>query len=205
MGQETYEVALERAKGAQTCHRKHYCERKAFIMNNLYHGTEKKYEVILDHTNDPEWDDPSDVMEKVFESDFKNECEAFITQGAQRCTLKVNGICKVCDMYDARKAALKDGRVRPFYLVVEGTSRHYGGPEEGGWWYDWHEVLEVRRAFTLEEGLRQMRDLRDSYPQPRYNRYSCANRGEPDTRIVLCYGEGDPRWPVTSTHRPRYE
>ena len=205
MSNEKYDNALERAKAARTCPLKHYCERHAFVMNNLYHGTEKKYEVILDHTNDPEWDDPSDVEEKVFESDFKNECEAFITQGAQRCELRVNGVCKVCDMYDARQRALKEGRVRPFYLVVEGTSRHYGGPEEGGWWYDWHEVLEVRRAFTLEEGLRQARALRESYPQPRYNRYSCANRGEPDTRIRLCYGEDDPRWPTESTHRPRYE
>lgn len=200
----SYEEALKQAKAARTCNSKHYCERHAFVMNNLYYGTEKKYQVMLDHTNDPEWDD-TDVWENVFESDFRNECEAFIQQGAQRCSLRVNGICQVCDLYDSRKRALKEGRVRPFYLVVEGISRHYGGPEEGGWWYDWREVLEVRRAFTLSEGLRQMRQLREEYPQPRYNRYSCANRGEPEPRVVLCYGEEDPRWPQESTHRPRYE
>ncbi len=192
----------------RTCPMKHYCERAAFIRENAYTNSAKtyKYEVWDPMANlNPDWDDPDTNEEKVFQSDDKSECEAFIRQGAQRCELRENGVCLVCNMYDKRQADLKAGKVRPFYLVVEGTSRHYGGPEEGGWWYDWHEVLEVRKAFTLEQGLFHARKLREQYPQPRYNRFSCANRGESDTRIVLCYGEDDPRWPTESTQRPRYE
>jgi hypothetical protein len=205
MSQEAYDIARSKAREARTCPLKHYCYRQAFVMNNLYHGTEKKYEVHVDHTNDELWDDPSDVMERVFESDFKNEAEAYISQHCPHGKIVENGQCRVCDLYDKRQGALKNGCVLPFYLVVEGTSRHYGGPEEGGWWYDWHTVLEVRQAFTLGGALRQARLLREKYPQPRYNRYSCANRGEEDTRIVLCYGEDDPRWPNETKQRPRYE
>lgn len=32
------------------------------------------------------------------------------------------------------------GRVGSFVNVYEVT-RHYGGPEEGGWWYDWYELI----------------------------------------------------------------
>lgn len=192
----------------RTCTKRHYCEREQFARQNAYTDSYKvfKYEVWdLRADADPEWDDPETTENKVFSSDDKSECEVFIAGRYGRYELRENGQCKVCDMYDARQRGLKEGRVQPFYMVVEGTSRHYGGPEEGGWWYDWHEVLEVRQAFTLAGALKQMRELRDNYPQPRYNRYSCANRGEADTRIVLCYGEDDPRWPTETKQRPRYE
>lgn len=29
----------------------------------------------------------------------------------------------------------------PRYLSVYVTTRHYGGPEEGGWWYNWHRLV----------------------------------------------------------------
>lgn len=189
---------------------RHFCERTNFAKRRDYEvgkdGYQFKYEVWDNHcAEDPEWDDPTTTSVKVFQSDDKSECEAFIRQGAQRCELEENGVCKVCDLYDQRQADMKSGRVRPYYLVVSSTSRHYGGPEEGGWWYDNTSITEVRRAFTLEEGLRQARELREKYPQPRYNRFSCANRGEGDTRIQLCYGENDPRWPQENHERPRYE
>lgn len=27
------------------------------------------------------------------------------------------------------------------YINVYSTTRHYGGPEEGGWWYNWNTCL----------------------------------------------------------------
>jgi hypothetical protein len=27
------------------------------------------------------------------------------------------------------------------YVTAYEVSRHYGGPEEGGWWFDWYEPL----------------------------------------------------------------
>lgn len=192
----------------RTCKMKHFCERESFNRRNAIDPlvTAFRYYIIdpIAHQGDPKWDD-EDVSECVFRTDSREQAEAFIAQSAQRCELRDNAECLVCDMYDKRQADLKDGCVRPFYLVVEGTSRRYGGPEEGGWWYDWHEVLEVRRAFTLEQGLRHARELKDNYPQPKYNRFSAANRGEDDTRIVFCYGESDPRWPNENHERPRYE
>lgn len=205
MANEKYDNALAVAKAAQTCHRKHYCERRAFIMNNLYHDTEKKYDVVLDHTNDPEWDDPSDVTECVFSTDFKNEAEAYIEQHCPRGTIRENGVCKVCDLYDARKAALKEGRVRPFYIISYNIHQAYGGPEEGGWYYDWTSINGVRRAFTLEQGLRQVRAMWDEYPKAKHPRSSYANRSHSENFVVLCYAEDDPRWPVETTQRPRYE
>ncbi len=193
----------------RTCHMKHFCEREIFLRRNAYEagkGKEFKYEVWDPYASlRHDWDSPDTTEECVLQTDSKDEAQAFITQGAQRCELRENGICKVCDMYDKRQTDMSEGKVRPFYLVVSSTSRHYGGPEEGGWWYDRTEVVEVRKAFTLEQGLFHARKLRENYPQPKYNRFSMANRGEGDTRIHLCYGEDDPRWPTESKERPRYE
>lgn len=194
----------------RTCHMRHFCERTNFNTRRSYEvgkdGYEYKYEVWDPMANlRHDWDDPDTNEEMVFQSDDKSECEAFIRQGAQRCEIRENGVCEVCDLYDRRQADLKEGKVRPFYLVHYGISRHYGGPEEGGWWYDWTSINEVRKAYTLEQGLRHAKEMKDKYGQPRYNRYSCANRGEGDNYMVVCYGENDPRWPHESTQRPRYE
>jgi hypothetical protein len=29
------------------------------------------------------------------------------------------------------------------YITAYAVTRHYGGPEEGGWWYNWYRVLET--------------------------------------------------------------
>lgn len=32
----------------------------------------------------------------------------------------------------------------PFVFVsAYAVTRHYGGPEEGGWWYDWYELIQT--------------------------------------------------------------
>lgn len=113
--------------------------------------------------------------------------------------------CDVCLAYERRKAANSQGKVLPFYVTVEGISRSYGGPEEGGWWYDRRTILAIRRVYTVSAALRTIRELREEFPQPRYNRFSCANRGENDIRIAVCYDESDPRWPEETQGRPSYE
>ena len=43
------------------------------------------------------------------------------------------------------------------YLSVYGVTRHYGGPEEGGWWYNWYrlkETLPFEENDKTEEQLR---------------------------------------------------
>jgi len=29
------------------------------------------------------------------------------------------------------------------YITVYHVTRHYGGPEEGGWWYNWNKPVET--------------------------------------------------------------
>lgn len=103
--------------------------------------------------------------------------------------------CAVCDAYEKRKVAVAQGKQPSFLVVAYGINRVYLGPEEGGRWGDAIEVLEVRRAFTFEQGLRHMRELKSEYAQPRYDRFSCANRGEPDIFFQCVYSEADPRMP----------
>lgn len=110
--------------------------------------------------------------------------------------------CSVCDTYEQRKVATKK---HSFLVVAFGISRAYGGPEEGGWWYDITEVIEVRRAFGFKDGFAHAKELRNKHAQPEYNRYSMANHGEPDVYIRCVYSEDDPRMPKETTERPRYE
>jgi hypothetical protein len=35
-----------------------------------------------------------------------------------------------------------------FYISEYSVSRHYGGPEEGGWWYDIREFVKTWAAYT---------------------------------------------------------
>lgn len=47
------------------------------------------------------------------------------------------------------------------FVTVYEVTRHYGGPEEGGWWYNWYEPVkgEVYRSFN------QVEELRDEWMQ----------------------------------------
>lgn len=202
--QTKYDAVVEMANAAQVCGGRHACARRDHVMTEWWNGIrEYKFEVRIPYTAD----DCGDEWETVFGGATRQECDAYIsTSDLQNAEIVENGVCAVCDMYEARKEAVAKGKMLPFLIVVTGTSRHYGGPEEGGWWYDRDEVLEVRRAFTFEQGLRHARELREEYPAPRYNRFSCANRGEPDVHIRCVYGENDPRFPQDSPPgRPRYE
>ncbi len=195
----SYDEIRDRARAAKVCPYKHSCGRYDHVMSEWYSGTPNhKYEVWDNHgQNDEEG-------EMVFSSDSEAECLTYLERHGTE--LRENGKCDVCDMYEKRKAAVAQGKQPSFLIVAWGTSRAYGGPEEGGWWYDIDTVLEVRRAFTFEEGLRHARELREEYPQPRYNRFSCANRGEDDVYIRCVYAENDPRMPEDSPRgKPVYQ
>lgn len=34
--------------------------------------------------------------------------------------------------------------MKPRYITAYAVTRHYGGPEEGGWWYNWYSVIETQ-------------------------------------------------------------
>jgi hypothetical protein len=54
------------------------------------------------------------------------------------------------------------------FVTVYEVTRHYGGPEEGGWWYNWYDALKtfkvprayhkLRNAVKLERWLGWVRD-----------------------------------------------
>lgn len=83
-----------------------------------------------------------------------------------------------------RRDAMAGGQVLPLFAVVVHTTRRYGGPEEGGWYEDFCEVIEVRRAWGFRSLLKAVRELRASHETDRYGMSSCAGNGS-DTDIVL--------------------
>lgn len=89
------------------------------------------------------------------------------------------------------------------YVSVYEVSRCYGGPEEGGWWYNWLEYTgrslcrRVKKAARVAEALRA--ELLDD--QPRFGIYSAANYGEAEYRVIIEDRPGE----CASTEAPRYE
>lgn len=78
-----------------------------------------------------------------------------------------------------RLAELKTGRVRPVYACATRTFREYGGPEEGGWWYDRTTIEETRRAFDFRGLLRHVRELLAEHEtDPRGRGSVLGNRGD---------------------------
>ena len=104
---------------------------------------------------------------------------------------------------DERRVALAQGKCPPIYAVAVRTTRHCGGPEEGGWFYDWSDIEEVRRAFTFRELLRSVRALQEAFPSSRYGRHSCADTTG-DVVIYIMRSE-ELIEGLQSTERSRYE
>jgi hypothetical protein len=68
--------------------------------------------------------------------------------------LPENFICSQCN----NEGWLNVGPEEMVYVNVYKVTRHYGGPEEGGWWYNWYDCIEVfptknKNAEVIEEEL----------------------------------------------------
>lgn len=105
------------------------------------------------------------------------------------------------DFRKIRRNRAAAGYVDPIYLVVQEISRCYGGPEEGGWWYDVAVNVAVRKCYTWQSALRIMRELKEEYPQPKYSRGSVLGSG--DYEFFICHCEEN--FPTETTERPHYE
>lgn len=103
-----------------------------------------------------------------------------------------------------RAETRKPGQCLPIYIAVQGISRHYGGPEEGGWWYNSCYTEEVFKFWDWKEALAKLRELKEEWLPPEYNIYSAANRGESEYHFVITH---DPSfWEKDEdTSRPTYE
>ena len=102
--------------------------------------------------------------------------------------------CKHCD--NDGHVTLQENDI--VYVNVYSVTRHYGGPEEGGWWYNWDNCIETypvknKRAETILE------ELESEYASKRYgNIYSVL--GGRDIEIRL---EAEPKESETK-ERPYY-
>lgn len=87
-----------------------------------------------------------------------------------------------------RLAEIRQGKLPPMYAVAVRTTRHYGGPEEGGWYFDHTDVIDVRRAFTFRSLLATVRALQAEHDTDQRGRHSVlGNQG--DVTIYLTRNE----------------
>lgn len=182
MNPADYYSILSNAKKARVCKSYHNCARFNHTMTEWFgRGTkEHRYHV--------------DTPDVFVSSNSLQECENFVRQEGGK--IVDNYHCKVCSDYESRKSATSQGIQPSFLIVAYGISRHY---DRSGEWFDATEVLEVRTAHAFQHGLKQARELREKFPKPRFDRYSAANRGEPDIYIRCVYSESDQRMPKPSS------
>jgi hypothetical protein len=86
------------------------------------------------------------------------------------------------------------------YVNVYEVSRCYGGPEEGGWWYDWEECIKA-----IPCDLKDAKEIRRRLMADRYSNEDRRDIGSVLSDYVYAvYIE----WEAAesqSTQRPRYE
>ena len=86
-------------------------------------------------------------------------------------------------------------------VSVYAVTRHYGGPEEGGWWYDWHtHLLSIPVKLLLgvsDNALRLF--LADQFDLNEYDNGSVLGDGEIHQMNEAYPAEHE------STERPHYE
>jgi hypothetical protein len=89
------------------------------------------------------------------------------------------------------------------YLNVYSVTRHYGGPEEGGWWYDQWEPLAAHVIKDMTPGeieeTREMLKKDYQHIDSKFSRFSAAG----GTDIVI---REENNWPEPfPKERPHYE
>lgn len=86
------------------------------------------------------------------------------------------------------------------YINAYAVTRHRGGSEEGGWYYNHYETVKTVRAATKAKAERRQRSLEAEFaPQAYGNIYSV--RGGCEYRVLI---ESGPHASETRT-RPCYE
>lgn len=133
-----------------------------------------------------------------------------ITVGLSQVTIDGN-YCQVnriipASEYNRRKwfadrdwEVTKDMKVQ---VSVYSVTRHYGGPAEGGWYYNWNNFTGVSERVPWWNTEAVQKSLMDLYKddQPKYDIYSEANDGpQYETFVELCAGENQTK------QRPHYE
>ena len=86
------------------------------------------------------------------------------------------------------------------FLNVYSITRHYGGDEEGGWWYNWYECLEVFPVRDEEQGEQLRQWLFEQHEGRKHGDIYSVLGGE-DIQVYL---EDEPKESETK-ERPYYE
>jgi hypothetical protein len=94
-----------------------------------------------------------------------------------------------------------DGLTPAYFVGVYEVSRSYGGPEEGGWWFDCGELVLTVVAASTDEAETIKEHLREQ-DFPRTNKRSSVLGGE-DYDIFI--SEGEMPAPFFPEERPFYE
>jgi len=88
------------------------------------------------------------------------------------------------------------------FVSVYSVSRHYGGPEEGGWWYDWYQhVATTPRRVKACRLLKVRSRLEKKFAHIQSTRRRSSVIGGADLVIVNERVAGESR----STETPHYE
>ena len=98
---------------------------------------------------------------------------------------------------------------RELYVAAHEVTSSYGGPEEGGWWYDVGTVLNATRIVASIDPAETVERLREEYTRvydrlmPLYGEESTRHltTGEPDLSVSIS-DERPCDYPAT---RPHYE
>lgn len=99
------------------------------------------------------------------------------------------------------RQARKRRRLQLVYISIYRVSRHYGGPEEGGWWYDWYTHVKTLPRRVKAHRVEQVKKrLAKMFPIDRPTRRYRVNGGADWVMCVETFpGE------CKSRRRPHYE
>lgn len=99
---------------------------------------------------------------------------------------------------DARRLSMMKRNL--FYANAYLVTRHYGGPEEGGWWFDAGELLATTPYETEEQAKTEAERLKELYSNKEWGDVSSVNGGaEVEAYATDEMGESYPK------ERPYYE
>jgi len=85
------------------------------------------------------------------------------------------------------------------WVNVYETTRHYGGPEEGGWWYNWNSLEEAVPVGSQEEAETVKRELEEKFGEGQGDISSVLGGHEIAVYIESEKGQSE------STEEPRYD
>ena len=84
----------------------------------------------------------------------------------------------------------------PVYVNVYSVTRHYGGPEEGGWWYNAGEPVESRIVPNREAAETLREEMEEKHGKGHGNIYSVLGGVKIEVLIEDEFASAYPREPM---------